>query len=457
MLQAFSVGRRSGGSKEKGSALVENIEALLFAGVLALIIHQYVFQAFKIPTGSMAPTLLGQHKDLECPNCGRWFPINDRSEPINDPVVCSNCGHTFDRQTVDQAVCTHFPARPKNLFWRGYYRVLAGRFIYNFSEPKRWDVMVFKTPENTPMPGQDYIKRIVGMPGDLFDIRRGNIYSNGEIVRKPKNVQEAMWVPVYDSRREKREDGRFGPAWTPLSSSLERETNLLKLVPSGGETAMAGFRGSGLPDKNPINTFLDYNHWNPPYFPVGEVKFDAKFRTEAERFAVVIEQDGRKYKCELNLKHNESEPGEMRLYIEDEQVASEKVDLRPDATNRLTFTHVDASLAAELNGRGVMKIEFEPHRNIELVSSGLFLEAEGGEIELEDITIHRDNYYFLRELGLPQSAYWPFEVPEGQYMMLGDNSRHSSDSRYWGPAPKENIVGKAVIIWWPIGALRALE
>ena len=54
--------------KEKGF-FRENIESILIAVALAFVLRIFVVEAFKIPTGSMAPTLLGVHKDVKCPNC----------------------------------------------------------------------------------------------------------------------------------------------------------------------------------------------------------------------------------------------------------------------------------------------------------------------------------------------------------------------------------------------------
>ena len=42
------------------------------------------------------------------------------------------------------------------------------------------------------------------------------------------------------------------------------------------------------------------------------------------------------------------------------------------------------------------------------------------------------------------------QIPEGHYVMLGDNSENSKDSRYWGSVPRTNLVGKPGVVWWPL-------
>jgi signal peptidase I len=43
----------------------------------------------------------------------------------------------------------------------------------------------------------------------------------------------------------------------------------------------------------------------------------------------------------------------------------------------------------------------------------------------------------------------PFTVPQHSYFAMGDNSAHSSDSRYWGPVPEPNLVGRGLFVYWP--------
>lgn len=55
--------------------------------------------------------------------------------------------------------------------------------------------------------------------------------------------------------------------------------------------------------------------------------------------------------------------------------------------------------------------------------------------------------------GLRFADFGPVEVPEGHYLMLGDNRNNSDDSRVWGFLPEDLIIGKAVVIYWPPGRI----
>ena len=94
--------------------------------------------------------------------------------------------------------------------------------------------------------------------------------------------------------------------------------------------------------------------------------------------------------------------------------------------------------------------------------------ATGGEsVEIKDGSIHIngkvvDNpspigsvYYYNR--GDYGGEGQVIKVPEGAYYAMGDNSASSRDSRYWGFVPKKNIIGKAILIYWPINRMRILK
>ena len=113
----------------KKSLLREYVEAALIAIFLALIIRTFVVQAFKIPSGSMEPTLL-----------------------IGDHILV-------------------------NKFIYGIKVPFTDHYILQISKPKRGDVVVFKWPRNEE---KDFIKRVVGIAGDKIEIKDDTLYLNDE-------------------------------------------------------------------------------------------------------------------------------------------------------------------------------------------------------------------------------------------------------------------------------------
>jgi len=75
------------------------VETIVFVVVLVLLLRSFLAEAFVIPTGSMATTLLGYHREVTCPQCGYHFPVNaskeaDADEPVHQELTgckCPNC------------------------------------------------------------------------------------------------------------------------------------------------------------------------------------------------------------------------------------------------------------------------------------------------------------------------------------------------------------------------------
>ena len=128
-------------SQKKSGGFGETINVVGQALLLALIIRTLLFQPFSIPSGSMRPTLLE-----------------------GDYLFVTKWAYGYSKYSL--------PFSP-NLF-EG--RVWA-------SQPERGDVAVFKFPPN---PSLDYIKRVIGLPGDRVQMRAGQLFINGEPVRREK-------------------------------------------------------------------------------------------------------------------------------------------------------------------------------------------------------------------------------------------------------------------------------
>jgi signal peptidase I len=128
------------------SATRETIESIVVAFVLAFLFKTFEAEAFVIPTGSMAPTLYGRHKDIDCPKCGSRFALGASDE------VESETDYLVPEMRIRSAVCPNCRYRLANdeAFDRPVFkgdRILVTKFSYELADPKRWDTVVFKYPE----------------------------------------------------------------------------------------------------------------------------------------------------------------------------------------------------------------------------------------------------------------------------------------------------------------------
>lgn len=141
------------------SVVREWVEALGVALLLALFIRSFIVQAFKIPSGSMLPTLqIGDH-----------ILVNKFAYGVRVPVV--------------------------------------GATLFDVSDPMRGDVVVFVYPED---PHKDFIKRVVAIPGDLVEVKAKELLVNGEPAIDP----HAHFVEGLDGRGVSPRDN-FGPYTVP--------------------------------------------------------------------------------------------------------------------------------------------------------------------------------------------------------------------------------------------------
>lgn len=179
----------------------ETVESIVVAFILAFLFRAFVAEAFVIPTGSMAPTLMGAHKDLTCQQCGSSYQVGASLEFHSDSGARTGDYVVGSSSTVCRAVNAIDFQDPNQATFSGD-RILVSKFDYVMSEPKRWDVIVFKFPEEARM---NYIKRLVGLPGEDVMIREGDIYTKPHeatqwsIARKPPHKILAMRQPVADT------------------------------------------------------------------------------------------------------------------------------------------------------------------------------------------------------------------------------------------------------------------
>lgn len=218
----------------------ENFEVLVVALGVAMAFRCYFFQPFKIPTGSMQPTLYGIHsreqatlgffdkpglkiakwlvtgewyREVRVTTGGRVNPLyHDDSKPGYRAFAVAKRRYFVPADAVDREelrVDRTRNVQPGALLWSGVVKagdhLFVNRVAWNFRAPRRGEVMVFSTRDIPGLPpGTHYIKRMVGMPGETVAIRPPEVLINGAPVVDPDTIGRitrkerlGAWAPQY--------------------------------------------------------------------------------------------------------------------------------------------------------------------------------------------------------------------------------------------------------------------
>lgn len=167
-----------------GISALRTVQALipmLFTTVIAipfasLLFAPFVAEAFVVPTNSMAPTIVGSHIPETCSECEKnsFASIHQRhpSRKQNLPSICDD----FHSNLVE---------KPRGEVKAGD-RVLSAKFL----APKRWEIATFKYPGD---PETNYVKRVVGLPGETVHIEDGSVFINGIRLSPPESISKIVY------------------------------------------------------------------------------------------------------------------------------------------------------------------------------------------------------------------------------------------------------------------------
>jgi signal peptidase I len=160
--------------------------------VAALVMHTWLVMGLVVSVtvagSSMAPTLQGPHRMFHCDDCRFEFSVGLDQLLDDDRAICPRCGQPT--------------AHRRDGFDERGDRLVVDRTAFVFRPPRRWEVVVFRSPTDA---NHLFVKRVVGLPGETISLRDDGIWINGQSVPKPGGGS-------YKIRIGDRDQCRLGPA-----------------------------------------------------------------------------------------------------------------------------------------------------------------------------------------------------------------------------------------------------
>ncbi|MHC4842751.1 MAG: signal peptidase I [Planctomycetota bacterium] len=461
------------GHKDRIIEFTKTFEWLVTAFILAFVFRAFVMEAYRIPTGSMASTLKGDHFYIGCPQCGYKYDQGSDSRGTRSRSLggitcrCPSCG--FYLKTKGP-----MPIAKGD-------RILVLKCIYQFFEPKRWDVVVFKNPLD---PNINYIKRLIGLPNETVEIIDGDIYIDGQIARKPAKIQQELWMPVYDNdfHPARPRQGDFnGHFWQQPFDMSDSDWQIDKNNPT------MFVLDSSIDKINTMSYDTSYGNGFRATYAYNDVRSyrmrpfcsDLMVRFYAQSFDnSIIGTELSKYRTRYQAWVSSAGNVTIEKITSDglkEELIKKQFDISLEGKPvEIKFSNVDHLLTLQVDNEKLTydlgssssdasPIEREIEPGVKILGAG--------EVALSHVAIFRDIHYTSskRGNGPPDGRAvegYPFPLKEGQFFVLGDNSPSSEDGRWWsqkgkanpgidvydaGIVPSEYMVGKALFVYWPSG------
>ena len=472
---------KKGPRKNRAAEIANTFEWLITAFILAFVFRTFVMEAFRIPTGSMADTLKGAHFRLRCRQCGYKYDYGFDSRGLGLPQDTIPGGNVKPPPSRCPS-CGHYDPATRAIPISNGDRILVLKCIYQFSEPKQWDVIVFKNPLN---PSINYIKRLVGRPGETVEIIDGDIYINGQISQKPPKVQNELWMPIYDNDYQPVRPGEPSfnnhPWQQPFKNIADSKWKLDKTNPTLFRLDSPDDEINSLIYDTTIGNELRatyaydnvgyYKHM--PYCSDLMVRFYAQSANPQMNVGMELSKYKTRYKAWVDFGYEiviakTTEDGKTtelaRKLVGPPRANSPVLVKFANVDHQLIFQFGTEKLTYDL-GRGpddTGKRKPDIPSQVKIFGSG--------KLTLSHIVIFRDIYYIAKkfanspEIGRATEGH-PFTLGKDEFFVLGDNSPNSEDSRWWsrrgkgnnglfyepGIVPRDYLVGKAMFVYWPSG------
>lgn len=398
--------------EKKGFSVKSFIKGLLREIIvpvaLALIVIQYVIQAFQIPSGSMEDTLKTGDFLLGLKfTYGSPIPFSNQKFPaMVDPKV-------------GDVVIFRYPGEPEypdgnpHRYTHLFNALMLGNFYWDH-EPEDGQPHLVHYADGP----KDYIKRCVAVSGDTVAVRRGRLYVNG--VRQDTLPGRGKWTSLARSASPRDEVAPFvvpsvGDTLYVDSLSLDRVWWLRSLVAQENPDDSVRLDISLLKDGVEANNY-DFENFRIPVENDRGLALNELFR----RSRTVLQQ---------RLTQGDTISGVMSFaYFKEMSRIGFLPMLDPHAkgglTRQVSYMGFEGSLLKDLEG------------NVALLNETVDSVAESSKFEIR------------RSLTLDGKKLDYYVVQTPQYFMMGDNRDNSADSRYWGYVSLRNMRAKAFVIYF---------
>jgi signal peptidase I len=412
----------------------------------------------------MAPTLMGAHKDLVCPQCGYEYQGGASSEEDQFALEQGRAARGEVVVSVTCPMCRYSASVGPGHDHPTYSgdRILVSKVAYEFGEPHRWDVIVFKFPAEAQT---NYIKRCVGLPGETVRLWHGDLYvkpPGGDKFaierRGPREIRPMAQI-VYDN--DYVVDSMTAAGWPLRWQAWPEPANGWKssdggrsfaVAPSAGETRWLRYRhfapslfdwqelrrgrvkpGAAKPrlitDFYAYDTSIERNappeqarvlglHW------VGDLLVECDLESNDGKGTAILDlvKGGRHFRCELDF-----ESGEARLAIDGLEGYRPKAQtaVQGPGSHHLAFANFDRQLVLWVDGSPVefdAPTTYEPWDNdiprstaedpLDLAPAGIG--SRGASLAASHIRLWRDLYY-IADSGSRSGPPSDYAFPESNY------------------------------------------